>query len=79
MFGHAVVFLAIQPKSCQAKLEHANIMTDATPMHSFWRFYRECSQFFQVAGAVRALHGKPCICTVQNFHLHSCTVMPWQN
>ena len=26
----------IQPKSCQTKLEHANIMNDATPMHSFY-------------------------------------------
>ena len=31
----------IEPKSCPAKSEHANVMTEATPMHSFWRFYRD--------------------------------------
>ena len=40
--------IALGPKPGLAKSEHASVMTEATPMHSFWRFSLECSTSFQV-------------------------------
>ena len=37
---------------CLAKSEHANVMTEAMPMHSFWRISHEyCTSFQVLSGA----------------------------
>ena len=54
------------------KSEHTDVMTEATSMHFFWWFSRECSTSFQVLeGAFRALARKNCVHTLCKFSNHT--------
>ena len=75
-------------KFCQEVLEHTNIMTLATPMHSSWQIFKEFNTPFQdlvsdnqafthtdVVNDNQALvHTKPCFSTFFIFILHSCVM-----
>ena len=74
--GKHIILHQGSPQPALAMSQHANVMSGATSMHPFWRFYWEFNTSFQVlAGADRALSfgaEKPCTGTVQIFISRSC-------